>query len=59
MNFFIYSLLLFPLLTFAQEVQIGELAQGGVVFSVDETGQHGLIAALEDLIGSYEGAAQA
>ena len=54
MKFFIYSLLLFPLLTFAQEVQIGDLTHGGIVFYVDETGQHGLIAALEDLIGSYE-----
>ena len=29
------------------------LAQGGIVFYVDETGQHGLVAAMEDL-GQFE-----
>ena len=29
--------------------RVGDLAQGGIVFYVDETGQHGLVAALEDL----------
>ena len=29
--------------------QVGDLAHGGMVFYVDETGQHGLVAALEDL----------
>ena len=29
-------------------VQIGDFAQGGIVFWVDETGQHGLVAAKED-----------
>jgi len=29
--------------------QVGDLAHGGIVFYVDETGQHGLVAALEDL----------
>jgi hypothetical protein len=33
--------------------QIGDMVQGGMVFYVDETGQHGLVAALEDL-GSFE-----
>ena len=28
--------------------EIGELAHGGIVFYVDETGEHGLISALED-----------
>jgi hypothetical protein len=31
-------------------VQIGDFAQGGIVFWVDETGQHGLVAAKEDHI---------
>lgn len=29
--------------------QVGDLAYGGMVFYVDETGQHGLVAAMEDL----------
>ena len=29
--------------------EIGELAHGGMVFYVDETGQHGLVSALEDI----------
>jgi hypothetical protein len=29
--------------------QVGDLAIGGIVFYIDETGQHGLVAALEDL----------
>ncbi|MDB2317330.1 DUF1566 domain-containing protein, partial [Flavobacteriales bacterium] len=33
--------------------EIGDLAHGGIVFYVDESGQHGLVAALEDL-GSFE-----
>ena len=34
--------------------QVGDLAHGGIVFYVDETGVHGLVAALEDLEGTYE-----
>ena len=34
-------------------VQVGDEAFGGIVFYVDETGQHGLVAAMEDL-GEYE-----
>ena len=34
--------------------EIGEFAEGGIVFYVDETGQHGLVAAIEDLEGLYE-----
>ena len=33
--------------------QVGDLAHGGIVFYVDETSQHGLVAALED-IGQFE-----
>jgi len=33
--------------------QIGDLVEGGIVFYIDETGEHGLVAATEDL-GSYE-----
>lgn len=33
--------------------EIGDLIQGGVLFYIDETGEHGLVVALED-IGSYE-----
>ena len=29
--------------------QVGDLAEGGIVFYVDETGEHGLVAAMEDL----------
>ena len=29
--------------------QVGDLAEGGIVFYVDETGEHGLVSALEDL----------
>ncbi len=31
--------------------KVGDNAQGGVVFWVDETGQHGLVAALQDVSG--------
>jgi hypothetical protein len=31
------------------QYQVGDLVEGGIVFYVDETGQHGLVAALEDL----------
>ena len=34
--------------------QIGDYAYGGIVFYIDETGQHGLVAALADLPGTYE-----
>jgi hypothetical protein len=34
--------------------QVGDYAQGGIVFYVDETGQHGLVAAMESLYGLYE-----
>ena len=33
--------------------EIGDLILGGIVFYIDETGEHGLVAALEDL-GSFE-----
>ena len=33
---------------------VGDLAQGGIVFYVDETGEHGLFAAMEDLDSYYE-----
>ena len=31
------------------QYQVGDLAEGGIVFYVDETGEHGLVAAMEDL----------
>ena len=34
--------------------EVGDLAEGGIVFYVDETGQHGLVAAIEDLAEYYE-----
>jgi hypothetical protein len=34
--------------------QVGDIVEGGIVFYVDETGQHGLVAAQEDLEGTYE-----
>jgi len=33
---------------------IGDVKVGGIVFYVDETGEHGLVVAMEDLEGSYE-----
>jgi hypothetical protein len=35
------------------EYAVGMEAEGGIVFYVDETGQHGLVAAMEDL-GQFE-----
>jgi hypothetical protein len=38
-----------------QKSQINGLNyQGGIIFYIDETGQHGLVAAIEDLDGTYE-----
>ena len=34
--------------------EIGDLAEGGIVFYLDETGEHGLVAAMEDLEEGYE-----
>ena len=34
--------------------QVGDFAEGGIVFYVDETGEHGLVAAMEDIEGTYE-----
>ena len=34
--------------------EIGDVMEGGYLFYIDETGQHGLIAALEDIDGVYE-----
>lgn len=34
--------------------QIGDYFQGGIIFHIDSTGQHGLIAAEESLSGLYE-----
>ena len=36
------------------QYQVGDIAEGGIVFYVDETGEYGLVAALEDLPGTYE-----
>ena len=36
------------------QIEIGSIFQGGIVFYVDETGEHGLVAALEDMEGAYE-----
>jgi len=36
------------------EYVVGMEAEGGIVFYVDETWQHGLVAAMEDLDGTYE-----
>ena len=38
---------------FSLSIAVGDLAEGGIVFYVDETGQHGLVAATEDL-GTYQ-----
>jgi len=34
--------------------EIGDFVEGGIVFYVDETGERGLVAAMEDLPGTYE-----
>ena len=34
--------------------QVGDMLEGGIVFYVDATGEHGLVAAQEDLEGTYE-----
>jgi hypothetical protein len=36
------------------EYVVGMEAEGGIVFYVDETGEHGLVAAMEDLEGTFE-----
>jgi len=35
------------------QYEIGELAHGGIVFYIDSTGQHGLVAAMEDFENYY------
>jgi len=61
----LYILLLAPLLVFVSSCEkecnnveplyeIGDVAEGGIVFYIDETGEHGLVAAMEDLPGTYE-----
>ena len=32
-----------------EELEIGDIHEGGIIFYVDETGQHGLVAAMDDL----------
>ena len=34
-------------------IELGVLAEGGIVFYIDGTGEHGLVAAMEDLDGFY------
>ena len=34
--------------------QLGDIVEGGIVFYVDATGEHGLVATEEDLEGTYE-----
>jgi hypothetical protein len=36
------------------QVLIGALMNGGIVFYIDETAEHGLVAAMEDIEGTYE-----
>ena len=35
-------------------LQIGNQHAGGIIFYIDETGEHGLVAAMEDIEGTYE-----
>ena len=37
----------------SMEVEIGDTLQGGIVFYIDDSGQHGFVAAIEDLPGTY------
>ena len=61
----LYILLLAPLLVFVSSCEeesnnveplyeIGDVTEGGIVFYIDETGEHGLVAASEDLEGTYK-----
>ena len=34
--------------------EIGDIIEGGYLFYLDESGQHGLVAALDDIEGTYE-----
>ena len=34
--------------------QIGDMAEGGIVFFLDESGEHGLVVAIEAIVGHYE-----
>ena len=34
--------------------QVGDMTEGRIVFYIDETSQHGLVAAMEDIEGTYE-----
>jgi hypothetical protein len=35
-------------------IELGAIYQGGMIFHIDQTGEHGLVAALQDLEGLYE-----
>jgi len=37
-----------------EPLQIGDYHEGGIVFYIDESGEHGLVAAMEDIEGTYE-----
>ncbi|WP_066755590.1 DUF1566 domain-containing protein [Crocinitomix algicola] len=39
--------------TVGRTYEIGDFAQGGVVVWVDETGQHGIVCAKNDIVGTY------
>ena len=59
MNKILYTLLTFPLLFLyscakdesnqQQLYEIGQFTEGGIVFYIDNSGEHGLIAAMEDI----------
>jgi len=35
-------------------IELGAIYQGGMIFHIDQTGEHGLVAALQDLDGVYQ-----
>jgi tetratricopeptide (TPR) repeat protein len=37
-----------------KNIKIGQKLYGGIIFYIDESGRHGLVAAIEDLQGTYE-----
>ena len=48
-HFHILLLFIFtPIAIFSQTYKVGDYAQGGIVFWVDETGEHGLVCARHD-----------
>ena len=57
MSFLLIALSLFTLPALSSAAKIGDNYGGGIVFFVDKSGQHGLIAAKTDILGRSSGSA--